>query len=91
MSKYLYPLVAVIALGCLTAEAAAQSMSYSISETPEENVRKSQWYDYLLSINARFRTYRTHKECDPINYSLELRRGCVVSFDAYEPIRPGYH
>jgi len=91
MSKYLYPLVAVIALECLTAEAAAQSMSYSISETPEENVRKSQWYDYLLSINARFRTYRIHKECDPINYSLGLRQGCVVSFDTYEPIRPGYH
>ena len=91
MRKYSYPLVAVIALGCLMAEASAQSMSYSLSETPEENVRKSQWYDYLLSINARFRTYRIHKECSLINYSLELRQGCVVSFDTYEPIQPGYH
>ena len=91
MLKYLYPLVAVIALGCLMAQASAQSMSYSLSETPEENVRESQWYDYLLSINARFRTYRIHKECTPINHSRELRQGCVVSFDIYEPIRPGYH
>ena len=91
MRKYSYPLVAVIALGCLMAEASAQSMSYSLSESPEENVRKSQWYDYLLSINARFRTYRIHKECSLINYSLELHQGCIVSFDTYEPIQPGYH
>jgi hypothetical protein len=94
MRKYSYPLVAIIVLGFLMVEASAQSMRYSLSETretPQENVRKSQWYDYLLSINARFRTYRTHKECSPINYSLELRQDCVGSFDTYEPIRPGYH
>jgi hypothetical protein len=94
MRKYSYPFVAIIVLNCLTVDASAQSMRYSLSETretPEENVRKSQWYDYLLSISARFRTYRIHKECNPINYSLELRQDCVVSFDTFEPIRPGYH
>ncbi len=94
MHKYSYLFAAVIALGCLTVEASAQSMRYSFSEsreTPEANVRKSQWYDYLLSINARFRTYRIHKECSPINYSGALHQDCVVSFDTYEPIRPGYH
>ena len=91
MHKYSYPLVAIIVLGCLMVEASAQSMRYSVAETPEENVRKSQWYDYLLSINARFRTYRIHKECSPINYSGALHQDCVVSFDTYEPIRPGYH
>ncbi len=94
MHKYSYPLVAIIALGFLMVEASAQSMRYSFSETretPEENVRKSQWYDYLLSISARFRTYRIHKECNPITFSGALRQDCVVSFDTYEPIRPGYH
>ncbi len=94
MQKYSYLLAAVMALSCLTVEASAQSMRYSFSEsreTPEANVRKSQWYDYLLSINARFRTYRIHKECSPINYSGALHQDCVVSFDTYEPIRPGYH
>jgi hypothetical protein len=94
MHKYSYPLVAIIVLGCLMVEASAQSMRYSLSETretPEENVRKSQWYDYLLSINSIFRAYRIHKECNPITFSGELRQDCVVSFDTYEPIRPGYH
>jgi len=71
--------------------ASAQSLRYSLGGTREENVRKSQWYDYLLSINASFRTYRIHKECSLITYSGELRQDCVVSFDIYEPIRPGYH
>ncbi len=47
MRKYSYPLAAIIVLGCLTVDASAQSMRYSLSETQEENVRKSQWYDYL--------------------------------------------
>jgi hypothetical protein len=94
MPKYSYPFVAIIVFGCLTVDASAQSLRYSLSETretPEENVRKSQWYDYLLSINARFRTYRVYKECSPVTYSGELHQDCVVSFDIYEPIRPGYH
>jgi hypothetical protein len=93
MRKYLYPFVAIIVLGGLMVDASA-SMRYSFSETretPGENVRKSQWYDYLLSINSIFRAYRIHKECNPITFSGELRQDCVVSFDTYEPIRPGYH
>jgi hypothetical protein len=49
--------------------AAAPSKAYSsarLHETPPENVRKSQWYDHLLSTNPRFRAYRIRKECDPI-------------------------
>jgi hypothetical protein len=93
MRKYSYPLVAIIVLGCLTVDASAQSMRYSLSETretPEENVRKSQWYDYLLSVNLGFRSYRIRKECKPITFSQALRQDCVVSFDVYEPIRPVY-
>ncbi len=94
MHKYSYLFAAVIALGGLMVDASAQSMRYSLSETretPEENVRKSQWYDYLLSVNARFGIYHIHKECNPITFSGALRQDCVVSFDTYEPIRPGYH
>jgi len=93
MRKYLYPFVAIIVLGGLMVDASA-SIRYSFSETretPGENVRKSQWYDYLLSINSIFLAYRIHKECNPITFSGELRQDCVVSFDTYEPIRPGYH
>jgi hypothetical protein len=57
-------------------------------ETPAENVRKSQWYDHLLSTNASFRTYRTDKECDPIVNDRDLRTDCIRSFDQYEPFRP---
>jgi hypothetical protein len=59
-------------------------------ETPAENVRKSQWYDHLLSTNASFRTYRIRKECGPIVNDPELHSDCVGSFDVYEPVRPGY-
>jgi hypothetical protein len=91
MLKYSNPLVAIIVLGCLTVDASAQSLRYTLAETPGENVHKSQWYDYLLSINSRFRVYRIHKECSPITFSGALHQDCVVSFDTYEPIRPGYH
>ncbi len=53
MHKYSYQLVLIIVFSCLTVEASAQSMRYSLSETPEENVRKSQWYDYLLSVQCK--------------------------------------
>ena len=59
-------------------------------ETPAENVQKSQWYDHLLSTNASFRTYRMRKECGPIVNDPELYSDCVGTFDAYEPVRPGY-
>jgi hypothetical protein len=90
MRIYSYPFLVVIVLSCLMGEASAQSMRYSYIETPEENVRKSQWYDYLLSVNARFRTYRIHKECAPID-NAPLHGDCVGSFDVYEPIQPEYH
>jgi hypothetical protein len=48
-----------------TQTAAAPSKAYSsarLHETPAENVRKSQWYDHLLSTNPRFRAYRIRKE-----------------------------
>jgi hypothetical protein len=59
-------------------------------ETPAENVRKSQRYDYLLSTDARFRRHRIAKECQPIVSDPQLRADCIASFDTYEPVRPGY-
>jgi predicted transcriptional regulator len=53
-------------------------------ETPAQNVRKSQQYDYLVSTNSGFRAYRMRKECGPIR-DPELRASCVGSFNAYEP------
>jgi hypothetical protein len=55
-------------------------------ETPAQNVRKGQQYDYLVSTNAAFRNVRVRKECGPIN-DPELRTSCLASFGAYEPIR----
>ena len=52
-------------------------------------MRKSQWYDYLLSTNAGFRTYRMAKECRPIVNDPPLHGDCIGSFDTYEPVRPG--
>ena len=61
-----------------------------LHDTPAENVRKSQWYDHLLSTNPSFRSYRIRKECNPIVNDPELRRDCIGSFDVYEPVRSGY-
>jgi hypothetical protein len=55
-------------------------------ETPAQNVRKSQQYDYLVATNGNFRAYRMRKECGPIR-DPELRSNCVASFGAYEPAR----
>lgn len=55
-------------------------------ETPAQNVRKSQQYDYLVGTNSSFRAYRMRKECGPIR-DPELRNNCLVSFNAYEPVR----
>jgi hypothetical protein len=55
-------------------------------ETPAQNVRKSQQYDYLVATNCNFRAYRMRKECGPIR-DPELRSNCVASFGAYEPAR----
>jgi hypothetical protein len=53
-------------------------------ETPAQNVRKSQQYDYLVATNSSFRANRMRKECGPIR-DPELRNNCVASFGAYEP------
>ena len=53
-------------------------------ESPAQNVRKSQQYDYLVATNGSFRAYRMRKECGPIR-DPELRASCVGSFGAYEP------
>jgi hypothetical protein len=53
-------------------------------ETPTQNVRQSQRYDYLLSTNGGFRAYRMRKECGPIR-DAELHANCIGSFSAYEP------
>ena len=53
-------------------------------ETPAQNVRESQQYDYLVAINGSFRANRMKKECGPVR-DPELRAGCLGSFNAYEP------
>jgi hypothetical protein len=55
-------------------------------ETPAQNVRKSQRYDYLVATNSSFRAARLRKECGPIR-DPKLRSNCVASFGAYEPAR----
>ena len=53
-------------------------------ETPAQNVRKSQQYDYLVSTNPGFRAARMKKECGPIR-DPGMRSSCVASFGEYEP------
>jgi len=53
-------------------------------ETPAQNVRKSQQYDYLVATNSSFRAHRMRKECGPIR-DAELRANCIGSFGVYEP------
>jgi hypothetical protein len=53
-------------------------------ETPAQNVRKSQQYDYLVETNSSFRASRMTKECGPIR-DPELRANCLSSFSVYEP------
>ena len=53
-------------------------------ETPTQNVRKSQHYDYLVRTNPGFRAARMKKECGPIR-DPGLRSSCLASFSAYEP------
>jgi hypothetical protein len=92
MRVFLATIVGLIALAATAIQAApVPSKAHSSGgshETPVENVRKSQWYDHLLSTNASFRRYRTHKECDPIVSDRDLRNDCIRSFDNYEPFRP---
>ena len=53
-------------------------------ETPAQNVRKSEKYDYLVETNSSFRASRMRKECGPIR-DPELRANCLGSFSVYEP------
>jgi len=83
-------LAAMAALSTQTVAAPSKAYSSaSLHETPAENVRKSQWYDHLLSTNPKFRAYRIRKECDPIVNHRELRRDCIMSVDVYTPVRAG--
>jgi hypothetical protein len=81
-------LVCLVALAATSVQAAPVSTKAhqhgKRHETPAQNVRKSQSYDYLLSTNAGFRTYRMRKECGPIR-DAELRANCIGSFGVYEP------
>jgi len=90
MPRFLWvALISVLVIcGERDALARASSLGYARPhETPAENVQKSQWYDYLLSTNAGFRTYRIAKECRPIVNDPPLRGDCISSFDTYEPRR----
>jgi hypothetical protein len=94
MRVFLATMVGLTALAATAMQAApVPSKAHSSArshETSAENVRKSQWYDHLLSTNPRFRAYRIRKECGPIINDPQLRRDCVASFDRYEPVRRGH-
>jgi hypothetical protein len=92
MSRYARSLGAVATIALLASlPAMAQPMRYSYSnETPEQNIYRSARYDNLLETNMGFRHYRMHKECNPIDFTQNLRQGCFASFDQYEPIAAGY-
>jgi hypothetical protein len=82
MPRYGLLLLTGVALFCVEKSAPA--------ETPAENVRKSQWYDHLLSIDASFRAYRMREECRPIVNDPPLLSDCLGSFEVYTPFTSGY-
>ena len=84
MPRYLWMVLTGILVICVQRDTLARDRSY---ETPAENVRKSEQYDYLLGTNANFRAYRAKKECRPIVNDPTLRGDCIASFDTYEPVR----
>ena len=93
MPRFLWVALISVLVICGERDALARGSSLGYArphETPAENVQKSQLYDYLLSTNAGFRTYRIAKECRPIVNDPPLRGDCLSSFDTYEPIRSGY-
>ena len=77
-------LVGLAALSAVSAQAAPTPGYWH--ETPAQNVLRSQQYDHLLRTDANFRHYRMNKECGPIS-DPRLRRNCLLSFSAYEPMR----
>jgi hypothetical protein len=72
------------ALSAVSAPAAPNTSNWH--ETPAQNVWRSQQYDYLLRTDTNFLIYRMKKECSPIS-DPRLRRNCLLSFSAYEPMR----
>jgi hypothetical protein len=80
-------LVALTAFAVTSAQAAPiPSKAYPTGkshETPAQNVHKSRQYDYLLTTNSGFRSYRVRKECGPIK-DPALRGDCIASFNTYE-------
>ena len=86
MHKYGLVLLSGVCLFCVEKSTRAAGRY----ETPAENARNSQRYDYLLSTDASFRRSRIAKECRPIVNDPQLRADCIASFDTYEPVRPGY-
>ena len=78
-------LIGLAVLAATSAQAAPTSSKVYRHETPAQNVRKSQQYDYLVRTNAAFRGSRVRKECGPIR-DPALRANCVGSFNAYEPV-----
>jgi hypothetical protein len=89
MTRLLATFFAFSLIAGIAGQAAAQPMRYSY-ESPAENVRRSNHYDYLLSVSSSFRHYRMRKECSPIDFDAALRQDCIGSFDTFEPVRPGY-
>jgi hypothetical protein len=77
-------LVGLAALSAVSAQAAPSPSNWH--ETPAQSVWRSQQYDYLLRTDTNFRIYRMNKECGPIS-DPRLRRNCLLSFSAYEPMR----
>jgi len=81
-------LAALVALTAVSVQAAPipTNHHWKWRETPAQNVRKSQQYDYLVAANGSFRASRMRKECGPIR-DPELRNNCLASFSAYQPVR----
>jgi predicted transcriptional regulator len=80
------PLAAAVVLVAASVHAAPVPNTRHVKshETPAQNVRQSQQYDYLVSTNQGFRAARMKKECGPIR-DPGLHSNCLASFREYEP------
>jgi hypothetical protein len=91
MPSFLWVVLIGVLVICVERGALARGGSLGYArpyQTPAENMRKSHWYDCLLSTDAGFRAYRMAKECRPIVHDPQLQGNCISPFDAYEPVRP---
>ena len=86
MRIIIFSLAATVVMAAASVQAAPvpNSRHAKPHETPVQNVRKSQQYNYLVSTNPSFRTVRMKKECGPIR-DPGLRSSCLASFSQYEP------